>query len=160
MVELLNLCFVENLKKWPSNTMGHHKIGHNNKKSYFDTKWLWKANRPVYGTRKYPRNQWNPNLKLFNIIFICDSLFGSPCTMQNNKIPCNTIKVPCNTITNNQMQYNAMQYDAMQYHAMQSKTIQYMQYKEIPCNTLFKSFETSTGPMGFVFSSWMVPYGL
>ena len=48
----------------------------------------------------------------------------------------------------------------MQYHAMQSKTIQYMQYKEIPCNTLFKSFETSTGPMGFVFSSWMVPYGL
>ena len=55
--------------------------------------------------------------------------------------------------------YNAMQYDAMQYHAMQSKTIQYMQYKEIPCNTLFKSFETSTGPMGFVFSSWMVPYG-
>ena len=68
--------------------------------------------------------------------------------------------IPCNTITNNQMQYNAMQYDAMQYHAMQSKTIQYMQYKEIPCNTLFKSFETSTGPMGFVFSSWMVPYGL
>ena len=48
--------------------------------------------------------------------------------------------------------YNAMQYDAMQYHAMQSKTIQYMQYKEIPCNTLFKSFETSTGPMGFVVS--------
>ena len=56
--------------------------------------------------------------------------------------------------------YNAMQCDAMQYHATQSKTIQYMQYKEIPCNTLFKSFETSTGPMGFVFSSWMVPYGL
>ena len=56
--------------------------------------------------------------------------------------------IPCNTITNNQMQYNPMQYDAMQYHAMQyramqSKTIQYMQYKEIPCNTLFKSFETS-----------------
>ena len=57
------------------------------------------------------------------------------------------------------MQYNAMQYDAMQYHAKQSKTIQYLQYKEIPCNTLFKSFKTSTGPMGFVFSSWMVPYG-
>ena len=56
--------------------------------------------------------------------------------------------------------YNAMQYDAMQYHAKQSKTIQYLQYKEIPCNTLFKSFKTSTGPMGFVFSSWMVPYGL
>ena len=61
--------------------------------------------------------------------------------------------IPYNTMTNNQMQYNAMQYDAMQ-----SKTIQYMQYKEIPCNTLFKSFET--GPMGFVFSSWMGPYGL
>ena len=43
---------------------------------------------------------------------------------------------------------------------MAGSTIQYMQYKEIPCNTLFKSFETSTGPMGFVFSSWMVPYGL
>ena len=54
----------------------------------------------------------------------------------------------------------SMQYDAMQYHAKQSKTIQYLQYKEIPCNTLFKSFKTSTGPMGFVFSSWMVPYGL
>ena len=44
--------------------------------------------------------------------------------------------------------YNAMQYNAMQYHAMQSKTIQYMQYKEIPCNTLFKSFETPIGPPG------------
>ena len=66
--------------------------------------------------------------------------------------------------------YNAMQYDAMQYHAMQSKTIQYMQYKEIPCNTLFKSFETSTGPKRVyfgpwglfltVFSHWVVPNGL
>ena len=73
---------------------------------------------------------------------------------------CVIYAIPCNTITNNQMQYNAMQYDAMQYHAKQSKTIQYLQYKEIPCNTLFKSFKTSTGPMGFVFSSWMVPYGL
>ena len=41
--------------------------------------------------------------------------------------------IPCNIITNNQMQYNAVQYDAMQYHAKQSKTIQYLQYKEIPC---------------------------
>ena len=73
---------------------------------------------------------------------------------------CIIYAIPCNTITNNQMQYNAMQYDAMQYHAKQSKTIQYLQYKEIPRNTLFKSFKTSTGPMGFVFSSWMVPYGL
>ena len=40
------------------------------------------------------------------------------------------------------MQYNAMQYHAVQYHAMQSKTIQYMQYIDIPCNTLLKSFET------------------
>ena len=63
--------------------------------------------------------------------------------------------IPCNAITNNQMQYNVMQY-----HAMQSKTKQYMQCKDIPCNTLFKSFETSTGPMVFVFSSWMVPHGL
>ena len=73
---------------------------------------------------------------------------------------CVIYAIPCNTMTNNQMQYSAMQYDAMQYHAKQSKTIQYLQYKEIPCNTLFKSFKTSTGPMGFVFSSWMVPYGL
>ena len=81
-----------------------------------------------------------------------DALRGSsPARQINCTTPCNL----CNT-----MQYNAMQYDAMQYHAMQSKTIQYMQYKEIPCNTLFKSFKTSTGPMGFVFSSWMVPYGL
>ena len=69
------------------------------------------------------------------------------------------IAIPCNTITNNQMQDNAMQYDAMryhamQYHAMQSKTIQYMQYKEIPCNTLFKSFENSTGPKRVYFGPW------
>ena len=53
--------------------------------------------------------------------------------------------IPCNTMTNNQMQYNAMQYDAMQYHAKQSKTIQYLQYKEIPCNTLGTLSEKNYG---------------
>ena len=63
--------------------------------------------------------------------------------------------IPCNTITNNQMQYNAMQYDAMQYHAKQSKTIQYLQYKEIPCNTLFKSFKPQLGRWGlFSQAGW------
>ena len=55
------------------------KLENGNKNASSDSMWLWKANRPVYGTWKYPRNQWNPDLKRFNNIFICDSLFRSPC---------------------------------------------------------------------------------
>ena len=97
----------------------------------------------------------------------CTTLCNLCNTMQNKKI------IPCNTITNNKMQYNAMQYHAMQYHAItfnaiEDKTIScntHAPYNEIPCNALFRSFETSTGPnrvyfgplqcIGYVFDRFL-----
>ena len=95
-----------------------------------------------------------------------DALRGSlPARQINCTTPCNlcittqNIKIPCNTITNNQMPCNTMQCNTMHFNWRQYNT---MQYNEIPCNTLFRSFETSTRPkrvyFGCVWWPWVEPW--